>query len=421
MDARLYLVSLVLGMTSLIAWNSWITAHSVFAQRLAGTPLESTFEARFSSVFNAANLATLSLLMAAPLVVNYGALMRPFARARAGVVLNGAVFALACLLMRSDWAPVPFFTAVLVCVGVSAVAAALMASVMAVLSVYEPIYTQAASVGMGIAGLVPSFISFAIVWSSSSDPDHRIASDQQQSSSITPFLVSILLSVLSIFGLRMLPPPSSVSRHRDDDEVLSSDAVSESSPLVTTATVPNAKNINLAIKEFTASLFINFVVTLAVFPALAASIKSVRRLDANVPHMLQDNVFVALMFIIFNLGDLTGKFMPGFPRFYITNKDTLLRFSIARIVFIPLLLLCNVPSTPENPAMFPRLFGDFGFMTLIFTMGLTNGWVASNTFMRGPREVVSEGAKAQGLASDSLVWFMTAGLAVGGIASGLFV
>ncbi|KAI8610026.1 nucleoside transporter-domain-containing protein [Chytriomyces sp. MP71] len=403
----------------LIAWNTWITSVGLFQHKLGGTPLASSYEALLASVFSTTNLATLALFLFAK--QRFSVSFNNAAKVGFGLVANATVFAVAILVARTVADAYVFLDATLLLVAMSAVAGAMMASVLALVSSMNPIYVQAINVGQGVAGLVPSIVS--LISHVSAPPPTRpfLVLEAREEvpptfSSLVPFIVSIGLSVVSLVGLAYLPRHSSslegfseiVDSDREDEE-LNAPSVDNSTQL---------KRILWDTKEYSFSIFWDFVVTLAVFPALTVSIQSVRQADPDASRIFKD-LFTPIMFIVFNLGDLFGKFLPGLSAFLITSPQRLLRLSLARTLFVPLLLLCNMPlNSGGGSSLLPRVFGDAEFMFLVFTIGLTNGWVASNVFMVGP---ASAGAGTEGVAADGLVFWMTVGLAVGGGLSNFFV
>jgi hypothetical protein len=61
--ALTYIVFALFGITSLIAWNTWITADSFFKKRLEGSMFESNFQSWFASVYMLTNLMSLTTLV----------------------------------------------------------------------------------------------------------------------------------------------------------------------------------------------------------------------------------------------------------------------------------------------------------------------------------------------------------------------
>ncbi|KAI9332802.1 nucleoside transporter-domain-containing protein [Obelidium mucronatum] len=385
-----YLISLLLGVTGLAAWNAWITSVPLFHRRLAGTPYAATFEAWISLVFSVSNLAGLSLV----LLVKTDALLR----LKAGLFLHGFVFVFVLFLLQFELEATLFFGLVLVCVAASAVSAALQMAAFAVLAWYKApvLCSNAISAGQGVAGLAVSILAAVNVVT-------KLDNDEAM------FVVAVILAGASVWGLHVLPG----SAGEEVEGLVQDDLLDEGDSFLPVSRI----SVLWAVKEYGFAILWDFTVTLAVFPALAASIKSVRYDDPNAPSLFKE-LFVPIMFVVFNLGDLTGKFMPGWKGFKLPGKHVTLWFSLLRVLFIPLLMCCNVP----QPSIFPRIFGDAEFMFIILMLGITNGWIASDIMMHGPMSISeSYGVEGQGIAADGLVFMLTLGLAVGGASSMLFV
>ncbi|KAJ3009681.1 UNVERIFIED_CONTAM: hypothetical protein HDU68_002546 [Siphonaria sp. JEL0065] len=393
-----YLITLLLGITGLTAWNAWITAVPLFQRRLAGSDFETTFEAWISLVFSLANLAALTFVLFVK--------TEPLFRLKFGLFLHGLVFVLVLGLLQFELGPSFFFGLVLVLVALSAMAAALQAAAFAVLALYRApsICSQAISSGQGVAGLAVSILAAANTVS-------KLDNDEAM------FVIASLLAIASFVGLNALPStvgyvPISQNDGDEAEQEVEEEQVVGSSP----DSIDRVKILS-GVWEYGLAIVWDFTVTLAVFPALTASVKSVRDSNENTSRLFKD-LFAPAMFIVFNLGDLIGKLMPGFNAFKLPGKRVTLYFSLARVVFIPLLLCCNVP----KPSLFPTLFGDAEFMFFVLTLGISNGWIASDILIQGPLTVREEyGVEAQGIVADGLVFMLTLGLALGGAASIFFV
>jgi solute carrier family 29 (equilibrative nucleoside transporter), member 1/2/3 len=125
-------------------------------------------------------------------------------------------------------------------------------------------------------------------------------------------------------------------------------------------------------------------------------------------------IFTGTHFLLFNIGDFSGRLLCSFPRLLIWSQKRVLAFSLARTLFIPAFLACNVPGSTA-----PLSDGMFFFLLLIF--GITNGYggtmsmiiapsVERNPRLRGRREDVDTAAT---VASFCLV----GGLCIGAFAS----
>ena len=91
---------------------------------------------------------------------------------------------------------------------------------------------------------------------------------------------------------------------------------------------------------FDLSLFINFFVTLGIFPTIPSLAES------NSHNSTWKKYFVPVgCFLIFNVCDLLGRMIAGFVKWPKATKFgsiVALLFSLTRAVFIPMFMFCNV-------------------------------------------------------------------------------
>jgi solute carrier family 29 (equilibrative nucleoside transporter), member 1/2/3 len=84
-----------------------------------------------------------------------------------------------------------------------------------------------------------------------------------------------------------------------------------------------------------------FAVTLSVFPAVTSSILSVHEEGSGGPTWSQAAVFLPIGFMVFAVGDWTGRILPQSKFLTFTDWRALAVASAARIVFIVSRGCCN--------------------------------------------------------------------------------
>lgn len=160
------------------------------------------------------------------------------------------------------------------------------------------------------------------------------------------------------------------------------------------------------------SVCLVFFVSLSCFPALASSVISVDK-DAS---QWTNKYFAAIVcFLLFNCGDWSGRCIAGsvqWPRFGHSNK--LLVLTVFRVVFIPLLMYCNV-----QPRHLPVYFhSDIYPIIFILLLGLTNGYLSTLAMMYGPKRVVIDESESTGAIMST---FLTTGLVSGSLCGLLLI
>ncbi|KAI8602463.1 nucleoside transporter-domain-containing protein, partial [Dissophora ornata] len=181
---------------------------------------------------------------------------------------------------------------------------------------------------------------------------------------------------------------------------------------------PKKKSHPLVILYF--SIMLVFGLTLSLFPSLTALVESTNTAPDR-PRVFGD-LFVPLHFLTYNLGDWAGKALPSFAWFAPNTKHPTrkqqLRYMLSafgRFVFIPIFLTANLPILPEKRLLPLLIQRDEVWFTLVFLFALSNGYLGSIIMMVGPACVL--GGEKKGRAGVKLGFWLTAGLALGSVAS----
>lgn len=128
------------------------------------------------------------------------------------------------------------------------------------------------------------------------------------------------------------------------------------------------------------SLFITLFIVIIITPSWVVNIKSTGMCDGV---RLQNDLFVPMLFVVFNAGDLTGRIIAGKMGIdqikHLPKK--LFIGSTARIAFLPLFLLCPA----QNSAIPVTISSDAYTVSLLFLLAVTNGFVMNMCFMLLPK------------------------------------
>ncbi|KAJ3308914.1 hypothetical protein HDU76_003775 [Blyttiomyces sp. JEL0837] len=429
-----YAVFLLFGVTSLIAWNTWITAAAFFRKRLDGSIYADSFQNWFAMTYFVTNLG-------------FNSYVTPNVRIVAGVSTNAIVFTTSALLVSwgSELDPVPYFHITLFLVALSAVSAASIAGIFAFAAEYPGIFMQGISTGQGISGLVPSIISLFLLLTSS----QVNTTDAEDYTATRSFLNTTLLSVVSLASFFTIPSPESLRPYERIPEIestpINENIVTDAPPSLSRDTQPpndeerppffpivspiTLRGLFPIVKTLSVAVFLNFLLTLSLFPGITAAVTSTTARTTR-----DRDAFVSAMFVVFNIGDVMGKFQlnnlpaayfvplqaaPGFSFLFSKSPRNLFVLSIARFIFIPLVFFSNVqyvnPDGSHIPRILPVLFGDGIFTLIMFSLAATGGYMATNVLMLAPQMVV--GPEKQRTVADMMVFSLSAGLAGGSIMS----
>ena len=175
----------------------------------------------------------------------------------------------------------------------------------------------------------------------------------------------------------------------------------------------------LPVRGVAVSLFFTYFCTLAVFPAWTSELIS--DFQCTSLSRLRNDLFVPLSFVIFNVGDLVGRFMSSAIKIEeIKNlSGKLVWISIARtFVFFFLFLFCKARKNRfQNWIPF---HADMQSWTIQFMFAVTNGILTNIAFCHAPR-LVENRTNPQQVASAILNFAMTFGLLIGSFSSGPFL
>jgi solute carrier family 29 (equilibrative nucleoside transporter), member 1/2/3 len=266
-----------------------------------------------------------------------------------------------------------------------------------------PQYTQALMVGQAVAGVLPCTVQILSVLAIPAQKGGATHLTQRESSNsaFVYFLTSTGVSVFTLIAfLYHLKNPS-----------LATQKLSQESNGM--GLHPHRKNVGLwtlfkKLHWLALSSAVCFAVTMA-FPVFTVEIESVHD-PANRPALLEPAAFMPLAFLVWNTGDLIGRLSSLIPGFSLVRYPLgLFIFSVLRLLFIPLYLLCNVHG---HGAVINSDFFYLAVVQLLF--GITNGYIASCCVISATQRVPAEEREAAG---GFMGMTLVAGLSVGSLLS----
>ena len=155
----------------------------------------------------------------------------------------------------------------------------------------------------------------------------------------------------------------------------------EREPLKASELVAQSTRVFMEIWPIGLSVCGVFWVTLAVFPAVCVKIVS-----TSTGTQWSDVYFQpVLTFLLFNVGDLVGRQLAGLVLWPRRGSRLLYALVASRLIFIPLLLLCNHTGSASS---IPSLFtSDVAYFFIMLSFALTNGYAGSLCMIYGPKYV----------------------------------
>jgi hypothetical protein len=129
------------------------------------------------------------------------------------------------------------------------------------------------------------------------------------------------------------------------------------------------------------SLFLTYMVTLALFPVISSNLSSIDSCKSH--NRLQNDLFTPVTCLIFNAGDLLGRVLVTDMKIdKISNLSRKLVWtSVARFLFVPLFLLCYSRTSMYSSYAIPS---DVFSLVVQFLFAVSNGMLTSVCFTQAP-------------------------------------
>ena len=177
-----------------------------------------------------------------------------------------------------------------------------------------------------------------------------------------------------------------------------------------------AKTVSVAavlakIRTEAATVFIIYLVTLGLFPAVTVLVESEGAAEGGV---WASKYFVPVAcFLLYNLGDYLGRLVAGSGLHPRLSSRAALLLACVRAGLVPLLLVCNI--APGQRHLLPVLLpSDAAFVCVVAVLALSNGHLTTVVMVAAPARVL---AHEQQTASNLMVGLLGLGLISGAVLS----
>ncbi|KAM4834707.1 equilibrative nucleoside transporter 1 isoform 2-T6 [Thomomys bottae] len=437
-----WLIFFVLGLGTLLPWNFFMTATEYFTARLdvpnnvssvtapPSKDAQASSKSFLSAIFN--NVMTLCAML--PLLVF--ACLNSFlhqrisqsARILGSLVAILLVFLVTAVLVKVQMDPLPFFVVTMVkIVLINSFGAILQGSLFGLAGLLPTSYTTPIMSGQGLAGF---FASVAMICAITSKSE---GSDSAFGYFITACVV-VILAIICYLGLPQLEfyryyqqlKLEGPGEQETKLDLISKDpstacqpsgeeprAIKEESRVPVPTSQSTSHSVKAILKNISVLAFsvcFIFTITIGLFPAVTSEVKSSIAGSSD-----WGKYFIPVScFLTFNIFDWLGRSLTAV--FMWPGKDScwLPSLVVARLVFLPLLLLCNVQPRRYLPVVFQH---DAWFIFFMAAFAFSNGYLASLCMCFGPKKVKPSEA---GTAGTIMSFFLCLGLALGAIVSFLF-
>ncbi|KAJ8366117.1 hypothetical protein SKAU_G00149480 [Synaphobranchus kaupii] len=427
-----WLIFFILGLGTLLPWNFFMTATVYFTSRLKDDPQEeiranftgndtkeavstrSVLEAKFSNVMTVCAMVPLLVFSCFNSVLHQRIPQAVRVMGSLGCILG--LFLLTAIFVKIEMSPLTFFVITMIkIIFINSFGAMLQGSLFGMAGLLPTSYTTPIMSGQGLAG---TFAAFAMICTLASGA-------ALQDSAFGYFITACVAIFLAILAYVLLPRmefykyfQSNTPKPSSDEEkkinLLEKESSSESKPVA-----EPVLETNLAVSFMTVfkkiwlmaiCVSFAFTITIGIFPAVTVDTKSYAT-----PGSSWGEYFIPVScFLLFNLLDWAGRSLTA--AFLWPGKDSMLlpALLVARVLFIPLFMLCNVQPRFYLPVFFKH---DAWFISFMIIFAFSNGYLASLCMCYGPKKVLPHEAETAGAI---MAFFLSLGLAQGAGLSFLF-
>ncbi|XP_072526200.1 equilibrative nucleoside transporter 2 [Salminus brasiliensis] len=144
-----------------------------------------------------------------------------------------------------------------------------------------------------------------------------------------------------------------------------------------------------------------FTVTLSVFPAVTVDVKTVY------PGKWERYFIPVCCFLIFNLMDWTGRTVTSLVQWPPKESRLFPILVVSRVVFVPLLMLCNVQERQFLPVLFSN---DALFVIIMMFFSVSSGYCVCLSMSYAPQLVAPKDGETAGAL---MTFFLALGLSLG--------
>uniref|UniRef100_A0A8C1C4W7 Solute carrier family 29 member 1a n=1 Tax=Cyprinus carpio carpio TaxID=630221 RepID=A0A8C1C4W7_CYPCA len=406
-----WLIFFMLGLGTLLPWNFFMTATMYFTSRLGDPLSEANFSANATeedsrSVLQAKFNNVMTLCAMVPLLVftclNSVLHQRIPQKIRIAGSLTAIllVFLLTAILVKVDLEPLPFFIITMIkIICINSFGAVLQGSLFGMAGLLPASYTTPIMSGQGLAGTFAALSMICAIASGSAIHD----------SAFGYFITACVVISLAIAAYALLP-----KLVRSEWLEKAKAWIKKSETFTSTGgddkQTPSILVIFKKIWVMAFSVCFAFTITIGTFPAITVDVKSTIADGGQ-----WELYFIPVScFLLFNVFDWLGRSLTAVCMWPGKDSKLLPGLLVARVIFVPLFMLCNVKPRHNLPIYFSHDGWFIGFMILF---AFSNGYLASLCMCFGPKKVDASEAETAG---SIMAFFLSLGLALGASLSFLF-
>uniref|UniRef100_A0A671LHP6 Equilibrative nucleoside transporter 1-like n=1 Tax=Sinocyclocheilus anshuiensis TaxID=1608454 RepID=A0A671LHP6_9TELE len=367
-----WIIFFILGLGTLLPWNFFMTATMYFTQRLKdpqtngehnhtanGTVViegdnRNVLESKFNNVMTLCAMVPLLIFTCLNSFIHQRIPQKLRISGSLSVIF--VVFLITAVLVKVEMEPLPFFAFTMIkIICINSFGAILQGSLFGLAGMLPASYTTPIMSGQGLAGTFAAFSMICALASGSA----------LQDSAFGYFITACVVILLAIVSYLALPK---------------------------------------MIWVMALSVCFVFTVTIGIFPAVTVEVQTTVVEEGNG----WDTYFIPVScFLLFNMMDWAGRSLTAVCMWPGKDSIWLPVLVIARLVFVPLFMLCNVQPRHYLPVLFAH---DAWYIIFMILFSFSNGYLASLCMCFGPKKVSQHEAETAGAI---MAFFLSLGLAVG--------
>ncbi|KAM9476461.1 equilibrative nucleoside transporter 1a isoform 2-T2 [Clarias gariepinus] len=389
-----WIIFFILGLGTLLPWNFFMTATVYFTDRLRknqtvnGTMKEgeerNVLESTFNNVMTLCAMVPLLIFTCLNSFIHQKISQKLRISGSLSVIL--VVFLITAVLVKVDMDPKTFFTLTMIkIVCINSFGAILQGSLFGLAGLLPASYTTPIMSGQGFAGTFAAFSMICALASGSA----------LQNSAFGYFIiacVAIILAIISYFALPKMEffkhyacarSPDICNDEENKMAMLNKENSGETRAVVNlTEEEPTHTNSVIAIFKkiwvMALSVCLVFTVTIGIFPAVTVDVKSHGEEGGD-----WNKYFIPVFcFLLFNLMDWFGRSLTAKTTWPGKDSIWLPVLVLARLVFVPLFILCNVRPRYNIPVLFNH---EAWYIVFMIIFSFSNGYLASLCMCFGPK------------------------------------
>ena len=385
-----YLMFFILGVGSLLPWNTFITAHGYFKNKLcndqhAMTTFENAFSVGSQIPATVASVVNLYLTTKVPrsyrMAISFSLTLLCFLTTDIFVFVDTATWTKS------------FFIITLILVIIINICAGIMRSIMyGIAGAAGPQYMQSLVLGISTGGIIVSLMSLLSL--ATQDDIKRSAFEYF---TIASFVVVIcIISYVALLNTKLMKFVFKKQFQENNKEDSDHSKSFENFPKY------NGKS-NLVMGNQTwyickqiypqacSCLFV-FLVNVALMPSVISNIESINKWNSS--NWTNEYFAPLVCFLIYNCGDLAGRMVASYFQVVKATGVGLPLLCFIRIGFIPLFMFSNYQPRKHMPVYFKH---DSIPVILNFFLSTSGGYLNSLCLMYAPQQVLEEDQEKAGV------------------------